>query len=76
MKFNRPETIKSHEGRKAAINAAGDFGMIYDVKKGKEYQVHALSNYTNGTFAEGKNEYSAMNKKMSVWLREQNLIEG
>ena len=76
MKFNRPETIKSHMSRKAAIAAAGDFGMIYNVEKGKEYQVHAMSDNTNSAFVEGKEQYSAMDKKMNVWLREQNLIEG
>lgn len=36
----RPDTVKSHRTRSAAINAAGEFGQIYDSGKGRQRQVH------------------------------------
>lgn len=35
-KFNRPETIKSHRTLEAAIKAAGDFGMVFDIENNTE----------------------------------------
>jgi hypothetical protein len=74
MKFNRAGTIKSHKSRSAAIKAAGDFGMIYDVADKKESQVHAMSNNTFSAFAEGHSSYSSMNEKMENILNEGGLL--
>lgn len=46
----RPETIKGHRTKGAAINAAGEFGQIWDSARAEQRQVHLLANGTWGTF--------------------------
>lgn len=36
----RPDTIKSHRTRNAAMNAAGEMGQMWDTENRKQRQVH------------------------------------
>lgn len=49
-KAGRPDTIKSHRTRETAINAAGEFGQIWDSARSVQRQVHRLANGGWGTF--------------------------
>jgi hypothetical protein len=74
VKFNRPDTIKSHRTKQAAMNSVKDFGMIYETESGKEFQVHAMTNNTFSAFKEGTNGYSAMDFKFKAALETEQLI--
>lgn len=74
VKFNRPDTIKSHRTKQAAMNSAKDFGMIYETESGKEFQVHAMTNNTFSAFVEGGNGYSSMDFKFKTALEKAQLI--
>lgn len=43
-KAGRPETVKSHRTLKAALNAAGEMGQIWNSEFGRQRQVHMSSN--------------------------------
>jgi len=73
-KFNRPDTIKSHRSKRAAINAAGDFGMIFETESEKEFHVHTMANNTLSAFVEGSNQYENMNFKFKSALESEHLI--
>ncbi len=74
VKFNRIETIKSHRTKISAIKSVGNFGMIFDTEKNKEFQVHAMSNNTLKAFEEGTQGYHAMDFKMKSLLLSEQLI--
>ena len=73
-KFNQQETIKSHRTKPAAIKAAGDYGMIFDVTLEKEFHVHAMSNDTLKAIEEGRQGYEEMDFKMKSVLQKDQLI--
>lgn len=73
-KFNRPETIKSHKTKPAAIKAAGDFGIIYESETDTEYQIHLMANNSLLAFSSDREQYSEMDFKMSVVLKEKGLL--
>jgi len=74
MKFNQPDTIKSHRTKTAAMRAAGDFGMVYDTIKRKEHQVHLMSNGALKDFEEGTQGHEYMDTRMEVLLHDKQLI--
>jgi hypothetical protein len=73
-KFNRPETIKSHLTENAAIKAAGDYGMIFDTKTKKQFQIHSMSNNTMKKFESGIQGFESMNFTMQSALEKEDLI--
>lgn len=39
-KAGKPESIKAHRLRSAALNSAGEHGQIYETQTGRQRQVH------------------------------------
>ena len=74
MKFNKPDTIRSHKTKDAAIKKAGDFGMIYDTEIKLESQVHAMSNNTLKAHSAGTRGHYKMGKSFQTHLLELKLL--
>ena len=74
VKFNRPDTIKSHRTELAAIKSAGDYGMILETESKKQFQIHAMSNDTMKKFEEGSQGFENMDFTMLSVLEKEQLI--
>ncbi|MEY8200427.1 MAG: hypothetical protein RPS47_14405 [Colwellia sp.] len=74
VKFNRPETIKSHRSESAAKKTAGDFGMIFVTESKEQFQIHFMSNDTMQKFKAGTQGFEDMDFTMQSALEKENLI--
>jgi hypothetical protein len=45
-KAGRPDVIKSHRKREAAIRNAGECGQIWDTEQARQYTVHEMADGT------------------------------
>lgn len=74
VKFNKKETLKGHSTKAGAIAAAGNYGMIFDVDRNVEMQIHAVGNSLK-PFVEGGSNHFDMDFKMVELLKANHLID-
>lgn len=70
-KAGKPETVKSHRLRRAALSAAGEMGQIWDSERAIQRQVHMSTNGNWMTVA--PDEFLAAD--LAGTLRKQGLVD-
>lgn len=70
-KFNRPETIKGHRTRSAAIKGAGDYGCFVNTESTMVCQVHKTSDGYLKAFSELTPQCEEMDFDLITEVRKQ-----